>query len=645
MEKTVYVILAFHAHEPLWDLPGQLQRSLSDLRMVDAVLGENYIRKRLKEGRNIYRRLLAFCRELKSPATLDITNELLYQLATIWPQAMEDLKGGYREGLIHPLYTTAHHTHALFLNEAELAEEIALNEEFLHEIMEVPRPRYRGFFFTENSVPNERLKAVKRARMDYIIFPHLSPRKARYQLERLDYDYTFRPFIVGDGIVALPRHFPVSQEIWRPLTRLDPGKAKYQGYIMGEYFVFDTEFQQKSFLETPIEMGRAVEEYTHVLQSALDKAPDGGLILYIQDLELMDFGDLALEVKGEAWKRVLAEERVNVRFVTPDQFLETVNRKVLPRLEFSGISWAPEIRLVLRYDGHYPPLNGGDFHGLDAVPQIFPKYPFIFWEPGRPMTDLFTWLLKSFGLSLTPGVPAHVLLDEEYQFTQFPPEKRLPLHLRLMKRACNWGWRPDEGRTKRPYLHGFLISDYLLLHLRLYPDQLPNPMEPFPRRSMELFQRLPEVFIDTRIDYLTFGLHRLRDERGVQVREALAELEYARGFREQASMHLARVPEAITGLKRGPRTLPEAFVSYLSRVPKVLRWRKTRAPELPLWQDLLLGLREHCRYIFLSLDHIQQAWKKAPDIDFLVNAMYKYLYDIYPPKYPAILDEVGKEQP
>jgi len=134
MGKTVYVILAFHDHELLWDLPGQLQLSLSDLRMVDAVLGENYIRKRLKEGRNIYRRLLAFCRELNAPATLDITNELLYQLATIWPQALEDLKGGYREGLMYPLLTTAHHTHALFLDEAELAEEIALNEDFLNEI-------------------------------------------------------------------------------------------------------------------------------------------------------------------------------------------------------------------------------------------------------------------------------------------------------------------------------------------------------------------------------------------------------------------------------------------------------------------------------------------------------------------------------
>jgi len=28
-KKKVYVVLAFHAHEPLWDLPGQLQQTVS----------------------------------------------------------------------------------------------------------------------------------------------------------------------------------------------------------------------------------------------------------------------------------------------------------------------------------------------------------------------------------------------------------------------------------------------------------------------------------------------------------------------------------------------------------------------------------------------------------------------------------------
>lgn len=259
MPKTVYVILAFHAHEPLWDLPGQLQRSLSDLRMVNAVLGENYIRKRLREGRNIYRRLLDVCQDLKAPATLDISNDLLYQLQADWPQALEEVRAGFADGLLHPLYTTAHHTHAIFLDDEELVEELRLNQEFLHDLLKAPRPRHPGFFFTEGSVLAKKLPVLERAGMEYVIFPHLNPRKARYTVSQPNYAYTYLPFRVGEGLVALPRHFRVSQEIWRPLTRIDPEKAKYQGFMMGAYPVFDTEYREGRYLSCPITREQGVE--------------------------------------------------------------------------------------------------------------------------------------------------------------------------------------------------------------------------------------------------------------------------------------------------------------------------------------------------------------------------------------------------
>ncbi|MBI2877750.1 MAG: glycoside hydrolase, partial [Candidatus Tectomicrobia bacterium] len=532
-----------------------------------------------------------------------------------WPQALEEIKTGFAAGLLYPLYTTAHHTHALFLDDEELTEELRLNQEFLHDLLEAPRPRHPGFFFTECSVRAERLPALQRAGIEYVIFPHLNPRKARYTVSQPDYAYAYLPFRVGEGIVALPRHFQVSQEIWRPLTRIDPEKARYQGYLMGAYPVFDTEYRERRYLPCPITLEQGVEEYVGVLREALEAAPDGGLILYIQDLELMDFGDLALNVLREAWRRTLAETPHTVRFVTPDDVLGGLEPRQLPSVNFEGICWAPEIRPVLRYDGHYPPLEAGELHGIDAVPEIFPDHPFIFWEPGRPMVDLFTWILQAFGFPTTPGVSARILVEEGYQFLQFPPEKRLPLHLRLMKQADNWGWRPEEGRNKRPYLHGFLISDYLLLYLRLYPERLPAPRTAFPPRPFALFRRLPEVLFDSRFGYLDFGLKRYRDEKGLELSEAFAELTHARGARERATMHLDQAAQVIGQLK--------PFSS-----------------DLALWQELLVALREHCRYTFLSLDRLQRAWGKAPDVEFLVMAMYKYLYEIYPPRWPAILEEV-----
>jgi len=164
-------------------------------------------------------------------------------------------------------------------------------------------------------------------------------------------------------------------------------------------------------------------------------------------------------------------------------------------------------------------------------------------------------------------------------------------------------------------LHGFLISDYLLLYLRLYPERLPSPRTAFPPQTFALFRRLPEVLIDTRVGYLDFGLKRYRDEKGVELAEALAELTHARGARERATIHLDQAARVIGQLK-------------------------PRSSDLGLWQDLLMALREHCRYMFLALDRLQRAWGKAPDVEFLVTAMYKYLYEIYPPKWPTILEEV-----
>lgn len=620
-KKKVYVVLAFHAHEPLWDLPGQLQKTVSDHRIIHAMTPEHYLRKRAKEGRNVYRDMLALASALGAPITMDITNELLHQIRDVLPSTFEELARAYQDGLIHPLYTTAHHTHAAFLTQEELLEEIDLNAQFLHDTLGASEPAIKGFFFTEASVDRRFLPGLKAYGIDYIVFPHLHPGKSVYTCSDPEADYVYKPFLVEGGLIALPRHFPVSQEIWRPITRWYPEEVKYQGYLMGQYAVFDTEYASGETPSFPISRREAIVEYTAVLRQALKEAPDGGLILYIQDLELMDFGEAALEILEEAWDRVTGEGIADVHFVTPQEYVkEAVSDPTeLASVSFERISWAPEIRLVARSDGHYPPLGAGEFRGLDTG-NIYRNDPFVFWSPGRFLTDLCTWLVESFGYPVTCRTPATVLSEEGYLLARFPYQVRLPLHLRFMKRACNWGWRPDEGRVKRPYLHAYMLADCLLLLLKLREEMAPKPPKVLDGRLLEGLSRLPELTIDPRVAYLKFGLERQQDERQFDPSEAFRELDYAKDFRAKAEAASRRLIEILPKLD-----------DHENR---------------DHWMDFLLELREHCRNIFLASEHIQRAWGHGGDVEFLVVSMYKYLYDIYPPIGPEVMAEVwGSEGP
>ncbi len=621
MAKRVHVILAFHAHEPLWDLPAHLQTGVPDMRVVQAVPPENYLRRRTKEGRNIYRDLLVFARAMGIRVTVDISNDLLHQIKTILPRTYEELQRAYRAGTIYPLYTTAHHTHAALLEPAELAEELRLNEEALHDLVGAPRPRHRVFFFTECSAHPRFFPVLEDAGIEAIVHTHINDRNGVVTLSDPSFDYVHRPFLMGRRLVALPRHFRVSQEIWRPITRMYPQEVKSQGYLMGAYYVFDTEYREKRLLEFPIDRAQGVDEYAGILEDALDAAPDDGLVLYIQDLELMDFGDVALDVLRAAWTRVRESSRVEIRFETPDEYLDGLPGPPPARVEHQGMGWAPETRVLLRSDGHYPPLYAGEYGGRDVVPQIFRAHPFIYWEPGKYLVGLFAWLLRMFGYGPMIGVHAGVLLDEGYQLNRFPLEKRLAVGLRLLKQADDWGWQPSEALNKRPYLYGLMIADALMVMLQFYPDRFPMAEDRLDPRLLVGLGRLPEGLLDTRIAYLRFGLERLREERpDYDPGEALRQLDYAIDFRDKAGRgveHLIEAYRALTGDFRHPG----------------------------LWHRVLLEVREHCRNVFLCLDHLQRTWIAAGEADFLLEAMYRYLYDLYPPRFPEILDEVDRGTP
>ena len=614
--KRVYIILAFHAHEPLWDLPNELIALVDDPEMRDAVRGENYILRRSAEERDIYAHLIRTAESLGAPVTLDATNELLVQLAWYIPESFQNLAAAYKNGTIYPLYTHAHHTHAALVNPDEIADELRLNMELLHKVMGIPEPRHRGAFPTEASVDASKLAAYKDSGMEYIIFPHLNDHKARFAVDG-EGDVQYRPFAVGPDMLALPRHFPVSQHIWRPITRYDPKGVRNQGYILGKYWVFAEEYRNKSYISFPISWENAVAEYTTVLEDALTNSPDQGLILYIQDLELMDFGDIALRLMEQAWKNVISKNFAEVHFVTPDDYLDGLGDIAkLPRVHFYQISWAPEIRLVLRSDGHYPPIDAGRVRGIDVEKTIFKRLPFIFWEPGRFLINIYGAILDAFGIPRRLAVDAALLHDTRYAIPRFDFKEQLALHYRLMKRACNWGWRPEEGRQKRPFLHGYRLSE-LLLGTTVEDSAFAATRYVHPGDAIYLgAERILEFLIDTRFDYLGTGIE--NGLAGEQKEAALLEIQRGQSHRTIATEFINRALEASRSVEAA--TTPNGKSEALGR--------------------LIRELKGYCREVFVATDHIQRTWGYIKDLDSMLVTMYQHLYQIYPPKFPDMFRDL-----
>jgi hypothetical protein len=468
-----------------------------------------------------------------------------------------------------------------------------------------------------------------RAGMEYVVFPNLSDRKARYRFEGLPRgaDPVYGAFTIGDGLLALPRHFPISQEIWRPITKWQPERLKPQGYILGKYWVLDEEYREKKFVEFPIERAEAVAEYTQVLRDAVTEAPEGGLLLYIQDLELMDFGEEALDIMGEAWETVRGEGLADVRFVTPDDYIDELSAsgRELPHMKFHQVSWAPEIRLVLRSDGHYPPLHAGEFLGVDNDIEVFRRWPFIFWEPGRFIADVFKSLLASFGHSLAIPLSGGELDERGYEFdADLDDETKLAMHVRIMQRACNFGWQPDEDRHKWPYMHAIGVTEILREELKRadVAERVSRSFRPLPERALEGLDRVLEVFVDTRVAYLRRGIGNLGERAGSEAKRAESEAHLRNSERRRARA---------SALIRQVRAENGKFITSCAIDAKGV-------------QRMLALLQEHAREAFLSINEIQRAWMCIEDTAGMIEQMYEYLYDVYPPKFPQILRELLSEE-
>ena len=129
--------------------------------------------------------------------------------------------------------------------------------------------------------------------------------------------------------------------------------------------------------------------------------------------------------------------------------------------EFDQISWAPEIRPVLRTDGitrrwaaaRWP---GWTWSGITCGSGRWPS-----GNRGRYFVLLTNFLMDQAGFDLTLPVAAGELQGMEYHPARLAPDLRCRLLGRLMKRACNWGWRPDEARQKRPVAALYIICQEL----------------------------------------------------------------------------------------------------------------------------------------------------------------------------------------
>ncbi|MEW5783993.1 MAG: glycoside hydrolase [Bacillota bacterium] len=622
--KDIYVIMAFHAHELLWDLPEKLLSYLDDGNpMKETILDQNYIKKRKEEDRDVYTLGIQLGEKLHAPICVEYTNELLQQINEVIPEIFHKIKGHFHSGRLYPIYGHAHHTHVSLLSNEEITQEITWNMQLLHNFMDVPYPKYKGFFSPEASYSFDKIEGAAAANIDYLIFPHLSEDKAPFEIVGKG-DYIYKPFLIKAGrrnILALPRNFPISQEIWRPITRMKRDAVKDQGYRLGDYAVFFNEYLSGQTESYPIEMSEGVELYKAVLRQELTQAPPDALLVYIQDLELMDFGDIAIEILGQAWQEVLQEDRekYRVHFVTPDQYIDQVliaeGVEKLPVLRFENISWAPEIRLVLRADGHYPPLGVTGVGRYSTAKSGMYEHPHIFWENGKYFCGLFDTLVENFDIKVNIAAHGERFNETAYELAGEDLDTRVIMYRRLMKRACNWGWRPTEGRQKRPCLDGYLLCDTLLKKIEQFPGALIFSREPVnlePRQIVGLVETL-QVFIDRRLEYLRYGMEKYMAEHGGDLSEAYREIETVNRWKEVA---VQKAKDLFTVNKNENMT-------WISKIKQIIS----------LVQD-------YCQAVFMATEHIQKVWGVVPDVEHMVDRMYEYLYEIYPPLFPAMLNRI-----
>jgi len=452
--------------------------------------------------------------------------------------------------------------------------------------------------------------AIKKAAVDYVIFPHIEKQEHLVEVQNGKVeDVTFKPFYAvggGDKILALPRSFTISQEIWRPLTKFVPEKAQKEGYCLGLFPVLDEEFVTGKTVRSPISFEEAVDEYLASFRKAILRCPNDGLLVFIQDLELMDVGLEMLNILKEVLRNIRRHvDETKIIFTSSGQYVEMYLKKFmndLPSVRFRRICWAPEIHGELRVDGLYLPLGVKEYRGIDGS-RVYSEDPFVFWTPGSHLITVFSQLLQHCFSRELPEVKAEQLIQVDYDLSELSLDsKAFFLHL-LQKRADNWGWRPDEDRQKWSFLYGYLILKFIEESI---DKKSPSSFKGLREEDITALRVYPKIFLEARINYLTEGIRRLREKTDVS--QAERELISAKDLARKLYRDIENLQAENKNLKEG-KTLLSTFIS---------------------------SLKIFCKDFCLATDAIQHVWAASGDPDFLVLEMYKHLHGVYPPLYPNL---------
>ncbi|MFW5999017.1 MAG: glycoside hydrolase, partial [Halanaerobiaceae bacterium] len=179
------------------------------------------------------------------------------------------------------------------------------------------------------------------------------------------------------------------------------------------------------------------------------------------------------------------------------------------------------------------------------------------------------------------------------------------------KRACNWGWRPTEGRQKRPCLLGYLLASTLLKVLEEYPSDmiLKQDYKKLDPKSIVGLSETLKVFIDGRINYLKYGLEEYQKSHDKELNQVYSLFNETESWKNKSLQAVQNI-----------YYLNQQGISSLN--------------------SLLIKIQDYCQAVYLATNTIQKIWGESPDPEFLVEKMYKYLYDLYPPVFPSMLEKI-----
>ncbi|MEE9487567.1 MAG: hypothetical protein V3W00_02530 [Candidatus Brocadiales bacterium] len=609
--KKIYVMLAFHAHKPIRGFYDKLAKDLGDPEL-SAVVADADDREKDAAGAgvdddkaNVYKELIRFSGAMEIPVALSVTNELLFQIRGSMPETYEALKGAYKEKRIFPIYTFAHNTQMVLIHPDEIINEIKLNREFLHYVLGVPHPQFRGVFPTDGSLDYDKLAGITQATMKFVALPRLDPSISRFKIEG-EGDVKAFPFWIKQELLAVPINPAVSQRVIQSLMQGNTDVARSHGYPMGNFPVFADEFVGKEKTTFPIKKENMVSDYTEVLKGAVDECPDGGLILYMQELDPMGLGAQALEVLRESWKAVRDGGGVELRFVTPDEYLAEMKplERSLPTVTFNQVSQMPGTRAVLQADGLYPPRGVEDYRGVNVPKELYGRWPLIFRQSGCFMVEAVEVIYETLGIHFDIATTASKLADEGYDLSRFEKSLQLAIHLRFIKGAYDWGAAYNEQGQGDAYVHLLCISQKIREN---YADVLPLTVRTL-SGSLEGMIKSLDILVQGRVDVLREGVGATKQENPQAVEGYLkAAEEKARGAKAAL--------EGIVGKGDGQLTVDE----------------------------LTGALASHARQVILAVGSLREAWRQCSDTDAMRDFCSKRLHETFPPKLPGLLEELGRD--